>query len=99
MIAYKLLRVRKNGTIGSLFIDRRAVLPIGAWVKAKRHPTEGFTVRKGWHALPQAYAPHLSTRGRRWYKVELDVWSAEPRPVSQGGQWYIGQFMRILEAV
>ena len=32
MIAYKLLKVRQDGTIGPLFINCRQVIPIGKWL-------------------------------------------------------------------
>jgi hypothetical protein len=97
--AYKLLRVRKDGTLGSLFIDRRAVLPVGKWLPAKRRPTAGFKVREGWHALPSAYAPHLGRRWeRRWFKVQLaGKITRVQRPLRQGGEWLLAERMRILE--
>lgn len=40
MIAYKLFRLRKDGTLGSLFVNRRAVLPPG-YVSAGLHASDG----------------------------------------------------------
>lgn len=34
MITYKLFRQRKDGTLGSLFINRKARLPEGVWLQA-----------------------------------------------------------------
>ena len=40
MVGYKLFRVRKDGTLGSLFINKKEVLPIGEWIKSKSYPTK-----------------------------------------------------------
>ena len=95
-IAFKLLRVRKNGTLGPLFINKRQVIPIGEWLQAEDHPTKGYARRPGWHAAPIPSAPHLSKEGRVWMRVELaDVQELE-RPESQGGLWYLARWMRVL---
>ena len=101
MIAYKLFRLRKNGTLGSLFINKRAVLPIGQWMKAETHATRKFAVRTGWHCLAIPKAPHLSKRGRVWAKVDVMTSDLEVvrRPESQGGAWYLAQHMKILEVL
>ncbi len=99
MIAYKLFRKRKDGTLGSLFINRRAVLPVGKWLIAETHPTSKFAVRHGWHCLAKPNAPHLSKRGRVWAKVEIEDYQTIQRPASQGGQWYLAGIMRILEVL
>lgn len=97
MIAYKLFRVRKDGTIGSLFINKKAKLPIGEKLEAHCFPTSGFKVRPGWHCCPKPYAPHLSPKGREWYEVEMrgNVIS-ELRPESQGGKWFLAEGITIL---
>lgn len=96
MIAYKLLRVRKDGTIGSLFINRQAKLPLGKWLQAGDYKTNGYKHRPGWHCLAKPVAPHLKEEGRRWYKVEISGISTEDRPESQGGTWYLARRMKIL---
>ena len=63
-VAYKLLRVRRDLTLGPLFINRTQVIPIGVWLPAEDHPTVGYAHRPGWHAAPNPIAPHLSTKGR-----------------------------------
>ena len=95
-IAYKLFTVRRNRSIGSLFINRQAVLPVGEWLTAACYPTKGFAVRTGWHATPAPIAPHLGTTGRAWFRVELDEITAIDRPECQGGQWFLAGRMRIL---
>ena len=49
LIAYKLVRLKKDRTIGSLFIHRQDSLPLNTWIEAVEYPTNGFAVRKGWH--------------------------------------------------
>ena len=62
MIAYKLFKVRKDGSIGSLFINQKDRLQINTWLEAKPHRTKGFAFRPGWHALFSPSAPHLSKK-------------------------------------
>jgi hypothetical protein len=64
MKAYKLMKHRKDGTLGSLFIHRKAVIPVGVWLDAEDHPTKGYAHRVGWHCTFKPYAPHLGTKGR-----------------------------------
>lgn len=59
--AYKLFRVRKDGTIGPLFINRKLVVVPGQWMEAESHPTKGFALRPGWHCTLAPVAPHLKT--------------------------------------
>jgi hypothetical protein len=96
-IVYKLIRKRKNGTLGPLFIGRKQVVPIGEWLEAQCIPTKGFAVRHGWHTTDKPEAPHLSEKGRVWVKVEIEDYTEFKRPESQGGLWFIAQRMRVLE--
>lgn len=99
MIGYKLLSLRKNGTIGPLFINKRLVIQVGQWMEAEAHHTKGFAFRPGWHIMSQPYAPHLSPRGRVWAKVEFTNYTEEHRPASQGGLWYLAKQMKVLEVI
>jgi len=99
MTAYKLLRVRKDGSLGPLFINRRQRIPAGEWLEAEAHPTKGYAFRPGWHAAERPVAPHLSTKGRRWYQVELDGTTELKRPASQGSRWFLGKRMKVTGAV
>ena len=99
MIAYKLLKERKNGTIGPLFINQRQVIPIGEWIEAEDHPTKGYAHRPGWHATHKPEAPHLSMKNRAWYKIEIEDFYEHPRPEHQGGKWFIANRMKVLEKV
>ena len=96
--AFKLLRLRKNSTLGPLFINRRQVIPVGVWLEAECHPTKGYAVRPGWHVTLSPNAPHLSTRGRVWMRVEVRDFEELKRPLSQGGTWLLAKWMRVLPA-
>lgn len=104
MYAYKLFRVRKDGTLGSLFVGRQKVLPIGQWLEAETnlsHP--GLAHRPGFHCCAQRLAPHIKLRlangeVRWWYHVEIeDEAERHERPESQGGLWYVAKRMRIVK--
>lgn len=97
MIAYKLLSVRKDGSLGPLFINRRQRIPLGTWMKAECHPTKGFAIRPGWHATSSPVAPHLGTKGRRWFQVELRGVTTFERPDCQGGTWLLAQWMKVIQ--
>lgn len=97
--AYKLLRVRHDGSLGPLFINRRQRIALNQWLPAEDHPTEGYAHRPGWHACLEPRAPHLSKRGRRWFKVQVKDYRIEQRPASQGGSWVLAQRMKVVEEV
>ena len=96
MIAYKLLRVRKDGTTGPLFINQRQRIPIGKWLIAEDHPTKGYAHRPGWHCTLKPFAPHLTMRGRTWYEVVIKNFVEHLRPKNQGGLWFLAQNMKLL---
>ena len=96
---YKLFRLRKDGTLGPLFIDAKLRVPVGYWIEAKAVPTKGFAFRPGWHVCSKKSAPHLSKKGRVWCKVSIKDWRAYERPKSQGGLWYTALFMRVDEVL
>ena len=97
--AFKLVRMRKNGSLGPLFINRRQVIPINRWLHAECHPTKGFALRPGWHCCAQAHAPHLTMKGRVWCKVLIDDYVEHQRPKAQGGLWYLANRMKVLDIV
>jgi len=94
--AYKLFTVRKDGTLGSLFINRRQRIPIGVWLKAESHPTKGYKLRPYWHCTSQPNAPHLSLQGREWYKVLIKEVTEMQRPINQGGAWYLAGQLKVI---
>ena len=103
MKAYKLIKVRKDGSLGPLFIDAAKRLPVGEWLKAEAIKRKGFAFRPGFHCCAKPIAPHLkeklsSGEIRKWFVVEIDDFRAEPRPESQG-DWYVANRMKILGAL
>jgi len=99
MIAYKLFRKRKNGTLGSLFINTSQVILTGMWLRSENHPTKGYAVRPGWHTTSKPEAPHLSMKGRVWMVVKIADYEKIVRPQSQGGIWWLAKQMKVLGAV
>jgi hypothetical protein len=97
--AYKLLRLRKDGSLGPLFINARLRVPVGVWLRAESHPTKGFAVRPGWHCTSEPVAPHLSKKGRVWCKVEITGVTPFHRPAAQGGLWFLARRMRVIEVI
>jgi len=96
MIAYKLFRELKDGSISPLFINKKLRLKLNEWLNAESHPTKGFAFRPGWHCTEEPVAPHLSTNGRAWYKIEVEDFKKYNRPESQGGTWVLANKMKIL---
>jgi len=97
-IGYKLFRVRKDGSLGPLFINRKQRIEVGVTYPAEDHPTKGFAHRMGWHICSIKSAPHLRQGGDRlWAMVEFSDWTPHPRPKSQGGLWYTANRMRVLK--
>ena len=95
-VAFKLMTLRRNGTLGSLFINRKAVIPVGIWMEAHDYPTKGYARRPGWHVTVQRFAPHLSTKGRVWVKVLIRDYEEIVRPKSQGGIWWLSKWMKVI---
>jgi len=93
------MRLRANGTLGPLYINKTQVIPIGKWLRSRSHPTPGFAVRPGWHTVPTPHAPHLSEEGRVWCKVRIDGVREVPRPHAQGGVWLLARRMKVVEVM
>lgn len=97
-IAYKLMRLRKDGTLGSLFFKAEDRVPMGKWIWCdKTQIKKGYKTRPGWHTVPRPYAPHLSERGRVWVRVEIAYYEEFKKPECQGGVWYLAKRMKIIE--
>ena len=97
MIGYKLFTIRKDGTLGSLFINRKQRLELNKIYTSKSHPTKGFFVRPGWHICQKPNAPHLSMKNRQWYVVKFyGNIKKYQKPESQGGLWFTSKYMKIL---
>jgi len=104
MIAYKLLKRRRDGTLGPLFINASQRIPIGVWLEAEDHPTKGFAHRPGWHCTPEPHAPHLTMTPKHgpprvWCIVELKGVEQYSRPKAQGGTWLLARKMKVIETI
>jgi len=99
MVVYKLVRKLKDGSLSSLFINKKDRLPLKTWMEAELHPTKGYKCRQGWHCLLKPEAPHLSMQGRVWVKAEVVDYELFERPEAQGGTWILAQWMKIIEEV
>ena len=93
--AYKLIKLRKNGTLGPLFINATQIIPIGKWLEAEFHPTKGYKERQGWHCTSEPNAPHLSKNGRVWCEVSIEDYEEMDRPQIQGSKWLLAQRMKV----
>lgn len=102
MKAWKLLRLRNDGTLGPLFVGRSRVIRKGEWQMAEydlAHP--GLAHRPGFHCTLSRSAPHIKLRlknGERrvWCAVEVrEVTRMVRRPVCQGGTWITADWMRV----
>jgi hypothetical protein len=97
--AYKLFKLRKDGTLGPLFINRKQIIPVGEWLKAGDYPTKGYAHRPGWHTTTEPKAKHLSMRDRTWYKVKIRDYYRFDRPKHQGGHWLLAKEMKVVRPV
>ena len=97
MLAYKLLRKRRDNSLGPLFINRSQRITPGVWMQAHLYPTRGYQVRQGWHCTLEPVAPHLTTRGRVWCQVSVKDIQYYSRPESQGGTWVLAQRMKLIK--
>ena len=88
--------MRKDGTLGPLFINKKQRLEVGKTYVAEDHPTKGYAHRPGWHLCAERRAPHLSERGRVWVKVIAEGITEHHRPDSQGGMWFTAEKITIL---
>lgn len=99
MKAFKLLRLRKDRTLGPLFINARLRVPVGTWLESEAHRTKGYAFRPGWHCTTKPVAPHLSTKGRVWCEVEVEDHTTYARPESQGGSWILAKRMKVMKVM
>lgn len=97
MRAYKLVRKLKDGTIASLFINKKNRLEFNKRMKAESHLTRGFAYRSGWHCLLKPEAPHLSSKGGVWVEVEVKDYQLFNRSESPGGKWVLAKNMKIIQ--
>lgn len=80
-IGYKLFEMDTKNNLYPLFIDKKTVYPIGEWIYAENHPTNGFAKRPGLHVGQICSAPWLmsadgtykSQRSKYWKRVWCEV--------------------------
>jgi len=103
MKAYKLFKLRRDGTLGPLFINASQRIPEGVWLKSEDHPTKGFAHRPGWHCTLKPEAPHLSLNPkgskRVWCEVEVCETKLYDRPESQGGTWVLAEWLKVKRVI
>lgn len=97
MQAYKLVRLRKDGSIGPLFCNRSQRIPLNKWIKAESHPTKGLAYRPHWHCVCEPIAPHLSLTGRIWVLIEIKDYSIMTTPKHQGGKWFLANKIKVIK--
>jgi len=102
-MAYKLLRRKKDGSLGPLFVGRASRLSFGVTYEARSDlPHPGLAHRPGFHCTRAPCAPHIKMRlkngeERVWCMVEISgEITPHQRPASQGGLWYTAEKMRLL---
>jgi hypothetical protein len=96
------MSVRRDGTLGSLFINRRQVIPVGVWLEAEDHKTKGFAHRPGWHTTPTTDTHlALSAKGHKrrvWAQVEImDYRQLDYRCGDVVTVWYLAEWMRVVK--
>jgi len=97
MLAYKLFRILKDGSIRSLFINKKMKYDLNTWYNAEPHLTKGYKFRKGFHCLENPVAPHLSEKNRAWFLVEIKNFTKFERPISQGGIWFLADKIKLIK--
>ena len=109
--AWKLFRQYEDGSISSLYSNKKLKYEEGEWYEAEEHPDKagGRKFRPMFHATASNRLPHLEKskkepivprgkqKGRVYLQVELDGAGIRRVSESQGGDWYIGQRMKIIK--
>ena len=79
---YKLFEQDTDGNLYALFIDKKAIMPVGEWLTAGNFPTKGFAARPGYHigdGIPSAPwlmsrdGTYKSQRSKYWRRVWAEV--------------------------
>jgi len=97
MIFYKLFKENKDGTVSSLFINKKEKYQFNQWIEAKEYPTKGYKFRPYFHCTENPLAPHLTLKNRVWCKVETNDFIEMQRPESQGGKWILAKKIKIIK--
>ena len=99
MVAYKLCRLKKNGDLTSLFINKKTVIIFNKWINAECFKTKGFAVRPFFHCTSLPVAPHLSLKNRVWAKVIIENYTEYIRPENQGGKWFLASKIMFIDTI
>jgi len=99
MIAYKIVRQLKDGSLAPLFINKKFRIPLDTWIEAEDHKTNGYAHRPGWHCTSEVNAPHLSKNGRVWVEVDIEDYQTIHRPERQGGIWFLANRIKFIRIV
>ena len=103
--AYKLLRLRIDGSLGPLFVGRTQVFTVGNWMNSREDlPHPGLAHRPGFHCCSTQKAPHIKLKlkngeQRVWCSVSIEKYESYKRPECQGGLWYVAKRMKINEII
>lgn len=100
MRAYKLLKRRRDGSLGPPFIHQSLRIPLGVRMEAEDHPTVGYAPRPGWHCFAKPEAPHLKKAANRvWCEVEVEDYTVHVRPERYGGMMYLAKYLTVLRVL
>lgn len=103
MIAYKIMRMNRDHSFGSLYVLRDIKYHIGVNYHAQDGQPKNLAHRPGFHATTEPFAPHItltpaSGENRLWVEVLLGGKIEEfKRPSNQGGKWLIAEQMKPLK--
>ena len=104
--AFKLVRKRKDGSLGPLFVERNRVFDPGIVLFANPFSKipQGLSYRPGFHCCTKPEAPHIKLRlksgeERVWCEVLLADYVKHLRPACFGGMWLVGQVMEIIRVL
>jgi hypothetical protein len=98
MTVYKLMKQRKDGTLGPLFINSSQCIPLGSWLKAESHQTKGFAYRPGFHCTLTPKSHIMEKPGRVWVRVRVKNYKLINKPNSTD-QWVLAQQMIVDEVL
>lgn len=100
MIAYKLVRKTRTGSLHPLFINRNMTYEIGQTCIAENHKKAGFSERPGFHCVPLPTAPHLkmnlsSGEKRVWVRVSVNGYEMHNNVVHKDSLWILANEMTV----
>lgn len=99
MICYKLFRLKANGKLTSLFINKKQEYEIGQVYYAENHITRGYKERPYFHCVATPKANHLIMKNRVWCEVEVTDPIFIKRPLNQGGMWILASSIKIIKTL